>query len=138
MDRFNAHMDRSWDLISRGEVTTAMIAARQALSLDRENPEVHNLLGYIHAVGGDFEDAIDCYRRAIDLDEWYLEPILNAAELLVHPEADPDEAIRLCHRASEMVNEPRELADITLIEVDALLNSGRDSMARDCLAGLET
>lgn len=115
-----------------------MVAARQALELDRENPEVHNLLGYIHAVGGDFEDAVECYRRAIDLDEWYLEPILNAAELLVHPDADPDEAIRLCRRASQMILEPRERADVILIEVDALLNTGRDEEAREALQGLDS
>lgn len=137
MDRLSAHLDRSWDLISRGEMTPAMVAARQALELDRENPEVHNLIGYIHAVGGDFDDAIECYRRAIDLDEWYLEPILNAAELLVHPEADPDEAIRLCRRASQMVLEPRERADVVLIEVDALLNTGRDEEALECLGRLD-
>jgi tetratricopeptide (TPR) repeat protein len=137
MDRFSAHMDRGWDLIGRGELTPAMIAARQALEMNRDNPEVHNLIGYIHAMEGEFDDALECYRRAIDLDEWYLDPILNAAELLVHPDADPDEAIRLCRRATEMDLEPWELADVLLIEVDALLNMGRDDEARELLGGIE-
>jgi tetratricopeptide (TPR) repeat protein len=127
MDRFSAHMDRSWDLISRGENASALVAARKALALDRGNPEVHNLIGYIHALDGELDDALESYRRAIDLDEWYLDPILNAAELLAHPDADPEEAIRLCRRAAELELGAEELADAALIEIEALFSAGRDA-----------
>jgi len=137
MDRFSAHLDRSWDLISRGETTQALVAARQALDIDAESPEVHNLLGYIHALQGDYEEALECYRQAIELDEWYLEPLLNAAELLAHPDADPSEAIELCRQAAELELSPEELADTLLIEVDALINVGRTAEARDRLAAIE-
>ncbi len=131
MDRFSAHMDRSLDLVTRGKVTLALAAAHQALEISPENPEVHNLIGYVHAMGGDFDNALENYKKAIDLDEWYLEPILNAAELLVHPDADPDEAIRLCRRAAEMDLSAQELADVALVEVDALLGTGREEIARE-------
>ena len=137
MDRFSAHLDRSWDLISRGETTQALVAARHALDIDVESSEVHNLLGYIHALQGDFEEALECYRKAIELDEWYLEPLLNAAELLAHPDADPGEAIVLCRQATELELSPEELADALLIEVDALINLGRAADARDRLATIE-
>jgi tetratricopeptide (TPR) repeat protein len=127
MDRFSAHIDRSWDLISRGENGPALLAARKALELDRRNPEVHNLIGYIHALDGEFDDALESYRRAIDLDEWYLDPILNAAELLAHPDGDPEEAIRLCRRAAELELDGEELADAALIEIEALFSAGRDA-----------
>jgi tetratricopeptide (TPR) repeat protein len=136
MDRFSAHMDRSWDLISRGEATQALIAARQALDLDSESPEVHNLIGYIQALLGDYEEALECYRQAIELDEWYLEPLLNAAEILAHPDSDPDEAIRLCRQAVELELAPEELADTVLIEADALLNLGRTKEARERLSAV--
>jgi tetratricopeptide (TPR) repeat protein len=126
MDRLSAHIDRSWDMISRGDNAAALVAARRALQLDRKNPEVHNLIGYIHALDGDFDDALESYRRAIDLDEWYLDPILNAAELLSHPDADPDEAIRLCRRAAELELSSEEHADAALIEIEALFSAGRD------------
>jgi len=134
MDRLSAHIDRSWDMISRGDNASALVAARKALQLDRRNPEVHNLIGYIHALDGDFDDALESYRRAIDLDEWYLDPILNAAELLSHPDADPDEAIRLCRRASELELTSDEQADAALIEIEALFSAGRDG---DVLRRLE-
>ncbi len=137
MDRFSAHMDRSLDLVTRGKVTLALAAAHQALEISPENPEVYNLIGYVHAMGGDFDNALESYRTAIDLDEWYLEPILNAAELLVHPDADPDEAIRLCRRAAEMDLSTQELADATLVEVDALLLTGREEIARERIGQID-
>jgi tetratricopeptide (TPR) repeat protein len=137
MDRFSAHLDRSWDLISRGETTQALVAARHALEIDVESPEVHNLLGYIHALQGDFDEALECYRQAIELDEWYLEPLLNAAELLAHPDADPSEAMALCRQATELDLSPEELADTLLIEVDALINLGRIAEARARLATID-
>jgi tetratricopeptide (TPR) repeat protein len=138
MDRFSAHLDRSWDLISRGQMTPALVAARQALDIDAQSPEVHNLLGYIHALQGDLEEALECYRQAIELDEWYLEPLLNAAEILAHPSSDPAEAIRLCRQAAELDLSPEELADTVLIEVDALLNLGRAEAARERLGAIDT
>ena len=141
MDRLTAHIDRSWDLISKGKTGSAMVAARKALELDRRNPEVHNLIGYIHALDGEFDDALESYRVAIDLDEWYLDPILNAAELLSHQDADPDEAIRLCRRAADMELSPDEAADTAFIEIEALFNSGRDAEVRrrlDEIDDLET
>ncbi len=106
-------------------MTLALAAAHQALEISPDNPEVYNLIGYVHAMDGDFDNALENYKKAIDLDEWYLEPILNAAELLVHPDADPDEAIRLCRRAAEMDLSAQELSDVTLVEVEALLSTGR-------------
>ena len=137
MDRLSAHLDRSWDMISRGDNASALIAARKALQLDRRNPEVHNLIGYIHALDGEFDDALESYRRAIDLDEWYLDPILNAAELLSHPDADPDEAIRLCRRAAELELSSEEHADAALIEIEALFSAGRDAEVRGRLEALD-
>lgn len=137
MDRLTAHIDRSWDLISRGDTAAAMIAARKALEIDRRNPEVHNLIGYIHALGGEFDEAIESYRAAIDLDEWYLDPILNAAELLSHEDADPEEAIRLCRRATDMELAPEEAADAAFIEIEALFNSGREAEVRQRLDSID-
>lgn len=133
MDRFSAHLDRGWDLLSRGDTIQALVAARQALDIDAESPEVHNLLGYIHALQGDFEEALEWYRRATELDEWYLEPLLNAAELLAHPDADPSEAVRMCRRAADLELSPEERADALLIEVEALLNLGLPQEARERL-----
>ncbi|MFO8073470.1 MAG: tetratricopeptide repeat protein [Polyangia bacterium] len=137
MDRLSAHLDRGWDMVARGETTKALLAARQALDLDDQSPEAYNLLGYVLAVDGNIDDAIDAYGKAIDLDEWYLEPILNSAELLAHPDGDPEEAIRLCRRTEEMVLSPVEKTDAILIEADALFSLDRLDEARERLSSVD-
>jgi len=130
MDQLSAHLDRAWELLGRGDVTKALVAARQALSFDEDSPDVHNLLGYIHGLDGDHDEALSEYRRAMELDEDYLEPVLNAADLLAHLGTDPDETLRLCQLAAQMALDDEELTEAFLIEMDTLLNLGRDEEAR--------
>lgn len=137
MDRFSAHMDRAWELIVCGKTMPALIAARKALDADRESPEAHNLLGYIHAMNGDVEEALLNYQQAMELDEDYIDPVLNTAELLSHPDANPEEAIRLCRSAANLVSNPEELAETILLEVEALLNLGRVGDARKRLNDID-
>ena len=137
MDRFTAHMDRAWDCVSKGDTAKARIAALRALAIDRNSPEVHNLLGFIHAMDGDVDEALADYRRAMDLDEEYVDPMLNTAELLVHAVTDPEEAIRLCRNATEITHGREELVDAILLEVDALLSLSCLEEARKRLAEID-
>jgi cytochrome c-type biogenesis protein CcmH/NrfG len=123
-------MDRAWELIVRGKTVPALVAAKKALDADGESPEAHNLLGYIYAMNGDVEEALLNYQHAMDLDEEYIDPVLNTAELLSHPDANPEEAIRLCRNATHLVSNPEELIEAILLEVEALLNLGRVGEAR--------
>ena len=136
MDRFNAHLDRAWDLVSKGDTTKALVSAQRALEIDTESPEVHNLIGYIRAMDGELEEALQSYRHAMVLDDEYIDPVLNTAELLVHPDADPKEAIRLIRNVSGAIEGP-EVVEAILLEVDALLNLGSIDEARQRLADIE-
>ncbi|MCU0662230.1 MAG: tetratricopeptide repeat protein [Myxococcota bacterium] len=137
MDRLTAHLDRGWELVTKGDTRRAFIAARRALELNEESPEAHNLMGYIHALDGDLEEALSCYRRAMDLDEYYLDPILNAADLLVHPDSDPAEAATLCDKAMEISLTDEERLDAALLLVEALLNMDKVDEARQKLTALQ-
>jgi tetratricopeptide (TPR) repeat protein len=131
MDQFSAHMDRAWDLVSSGDTRGARSSARHAQEIDPDNPEVHNLLGYISAADGDADDALEHYRQAMALDDEYLEPMLNAAEVLVHPLGEFDEAISLCDEALEISLSAEEQVDALMLKFDALLGKGdRDGAAR--------
>ena len=123
--------------MSQGESTKALVAARQALSLDDESPEVHNLLGVIYAMEGDFGEAMACYQRAVDLDEDYLDPLLNAAELLIHSQDNPEEAVDYCRKARDLVELEEEKVEVVLLETDALLTLGRRDEARKLLGEIE-
>jgi Flp pilus assembly protein TadD len=131
MDQFSAHLDRGWDLIQRGDAGGAEASARRALELDGESPEAFNLLGYVASLRGDFEEAAEHYRQAIALDDTYLEAILNAAELYIHPLPDFEEAERLCDDALELAETDEERIDTLLLKFDALLGQGRIDAARE-------
>ena len=124
MDQFSAHMDRAWDLVASGDTRGARSSARHAADIEPDNPEVHNLLGYISAADGDADDALEHYRQAMALDDEYLEAMLNAAEVLVHPLGEFDEAISLCDEALEISLSAEEQVDALLLKFDALLAKG--------------
>jgi tetratricopeptide (TPR) repeat protein len=124
MDQFTAHLDRGWDLVQRGDTRGAEASARRALELDPNSPEAHNLLGYVAAMAGDGEEAIEAYQQAIALDETYLEAMLNAAEVYIAPLGDFDQAIRLCDQALDLAEIDEEVIDALLLKFDALLGKG--------------
>ena len=121
MDRLSAHLDRGWDLVSRGDATGAAECGKRALELDPKSPEVHNLLGYSAALAGDAQEALEHYKQAIALDENYFEAMLNAAELLLTPLGEIDEALKMCDDAIDVAETDEEIADCFLLKVDALI-----------------
>src|SRR6476646_11811048 len=121
MDQCSAHLDRGWDLVQRGDTRGADASARRALEIDPQSPEAYNLLGYVAALEGETSDAIESYRQAIALDETYLEAMLNAAEVYIHPLGEFDEAIAMCDQALDLAETDDEIVDALLLKFDALL-----------------
>ncbi|MBN8613671.1 MAG: tetratricopeptide repeat protein [Deltaproteobacteria bacterium] len=131
MDQMSAHVDRAWDRMAAGDIAGALRSAEKALEMDRENPEVQNLMGYVLAAEGRAEEAIEHYRQAIELDESFVEAMLNATEVLLFPLRDWDAAIAMVEQALEWIEEDAELADALLLQVDAHLGKGsRDDAER--------
>lgn len=124
MDQFTAHLDRGWDLVSRGDFAGALISAQKSLELDAESPEAHNLLGYIHQQEGRAEDALDHYRQAIAIDETYVEAMLNAAEVLIHNLQDYEHGLSMVDEALDFAEGDDEVADALLLKFDALMQQG--------------
>ena len=124
MDQFSAHLDRGWDLVQRGDTRGAEASARRALELDPSSPEAHNLLGFVAALDGEGEEAIEAYRQAIALDDTYLEAMLNAAEVYIHPLGDFDQAIEMCDQALDLAEVDEEIVDAMLLKFEALLGRG--------------
>jgi tetratricopeptide (TPR) repeat protein len=83
---------------------------------------------------GEFEDAIESYREAIALDDTYLEAMLNAAEVYIHPLGEFDEAIRMCDQALDLAENDDELVDTLLLKFDALLGMGQLDAAKSLCA----
>ena len=124
MDQFSAHLDRGWELVQRGDTRGAAASAKRAIELDPTSPEAHNLLGFVAAMEGEGEEAIEAYQQAIALDETYLEAMLNAAEVFISPLGAFDDAIRMCDQALDLAEVDEELIDALLLKFDALLAKG--------------
>jgi len=124
MDQLSAHLERGWDLAQRGDTQGAGSSARRALELQPESPEVHNLLGFVAALDGDCDDAIDAYQHAIDLDESYVEAMLNAAELMVHPVGRYDDALHLLDQVLDITDYADEVIDARLLKFEAYMAKG--------------
>jgi tetratricopeptide (TPR) repeat protein len=136
MDQLSAHLDRGWDLVARGDLAGAMLSAQKTLELDGDSPEAHNLLGYIYAQEGNPDEALEHYRHAIAADETYIEAMLNAAEVLIHPLRDLDQAIEMVEDALDYCETPDEVADATLLKFEALLMRGDRTGAGGLLSSL--
>ncbi len=134
MDQFSAHLDRGWELVQKGDTRGAAASARRALELDPSSPEAHNLLGFVAAMEGEGDDAVEAYQQAIALDETYLEAMLNAAEVYISPLGDFDQAIRMCDQALDLAEVDEEVIDALLLKFDALMGKSQRDEARDVLA----
>lgn len=120
-DQLTAHLDRGWDLAQKGDAPGAVACAKRALELDPQSPEVHNLMGFAAALGGEADQALEHYRLAISLDETYFEAMLNAAEVMIAPLGDFDGALTQIEDAFDYAETDEEVADCILLRVDALM-----------------
>lgn len=134
MDQFAAHLDRGWDLVQRGDFAGAMLSAKKSLELDAESPEAHNLIGYIHAIEGNAEEALEHYQQAIELDETFFEAMLNATEVMIHPLRDLEGALVMVENALDYAADDDEVADALLLKIDALLHKGEMEEAKRAVA----
>ena len=136
MDQISAHLDRGWDLVQKGDAASAKGCAERALAVDDRNPEAHHLLGFVAQIEGAFDEALEHFRHAIDLDEGYFEAMIHAAEILIHPLGEFDDAIRMCDDALDYAESDDEVADCILLKVDALLGKGDTNEARRAMVML--
>ncbi|MCB9667541.1 MAG: hypothetical protein H6715_05410 [Myxococcales bacterium] len=72
----------------------------------------------------------------MDLDDSLIEAKLNAAEVLIHPLHDFDEAIELANDALDIARESDEIAEAMLLKIDALLHRGDAEHASRVAGGL--
>jgi tetratricopeptide (TPR) repeat protein len=136
MDQFSAHLDRGWDLVHRGDLAGARRSAEKSLEIDAESAEAHNLLGYVSAAVGSPETALEHYRQAIALDDSFVEAMLNAAEVLIHPLHDFSAATGLIDEALEWAENDDEVTDALLLKFDALMHQGDHEAAKQLLRTL--
>ena len=65
----------SWYML--GDYDSAYEAVKTGIGISPDYPDIHNLLGRIYLKRKMCRSAVDCFRRAIDLNLYYGEPYLN-------------------------------------------------------------
>lgn len=129
MDQLSAHLDRGWDLVHRGDLNGAQRSAQEGVELDGQSPEAHNLLGYVRAAAGEAEEALEAYRHALALDDTFVEAMLNAAEVMIHPIHDFDGARGMVSEALDFAENDDDVADALLVSFDAHMHEGDEGGA---------
>jgi len=132
-DPVMAHLDRGWELLDRGDLSGALLAADGAAGHVAGAPELLTLQGAIAAASGDTQAALECFREAADADPEYASPLLQSAELHLYSLDDSGEARTLARRALELAREPDERADAALLVAECELASESDD---DALAAM--
>lgn len=127
------YLEQGWSLIQQGKIKDAETQANRAHTLNPKAPEVHNLLGFVAALSGRPEQAIQHYQIALVLNNKYFEAMLNAAEVLVHPLGLTNEALQMCEQALLHTKTEEEIADVLLIKIEALLHQQNEKAAREVL-----
>ncbi|MBC7172571.1 MAG: tetratricopeptide repeat protein, partial [Polyangiaceae bacterium] len=136
LDALEENLDRAWELIGEGDFAEALKLVEQTLELDPDSPDAHNLLGYLHAAGGDVEKALEHYHRAIEADEFFVEAMLNAADLLIHPVGDTTSALRLLDDALSLAENDEERAEAIVLKSECLMQMSDRDGATKALASL--
>jgi predicted Zn-dependent protease with MMP-like domain/Flp pilus assembly protein TadD len=119
-----ARLDQGWEQLKDNDFRGAEHSAQVALERMPDSPEALTLLGAVAAAEGDEEEALEQYRRAMDADPEYVLPMLFSAELLLAPDGDPDEALKLIDAALDLAEEEDEVLDAMLLRVEALVARG--------------
>ena len=138
MGQLSAHLDRGWDLATRGDYAGAMVSAEKSLELDDDSPEVHCLIGYIYQAEGRPEDALEAFKAALDLEESCVDAMLRSADVLINPLARFDDAQTMLADALYWLEEDEvdERADAMLLQVEVHIAKGDLDVARRVAADL--
>ena len=81
-DDYGAFVELARRGITRRDFEAARAHLRQAIALDEDQPEAHNLLGVLYEIGGDRFEAQQSYRKALALDPTYAPARANLKEFV--------------------------------------------------------
>jgi len=136
VERFYAQLDKCWELMEAGDLEAAKESALKLLRADGDSPELYVLLGGIAVAEGDVDTAISHYKRASEIDDGYVEPLLCAAELYLWDFEDFEQAVELCKRALDVAEEEEEYVEALLLKAEGEALLEKDDAAYASLSEL--
>ncbi|MEO0324638.1 MAG: tetratricopeptide repeat protein, partial [Myxococcota bacterium] len=113
----------------------ALASALRSLENDEDSPEGHHVVGYIYALEGKLQEALQHYLQAIAVDGGFFDALLEAADVLLQL-GDTRRAETFVEDALDLAETAEERADALLLHVDTLLVAGRREEASVAAAAL--
>lgn len=98
--------DQGKKLLGKYKYPEALIAFREAHTLDSDNAEIVNNYGYVHSLLGNFDDAKKYYEMAIALDPHRSIAYLNYSDLLMEYSAEDEKQLA---NSADLLVKAREL-----------------------------
>jgi predicted Zn-dependent protease with MMP-like domain len=134
-ETLEGRLESAWTALDRGDVKAAKAVAEAAKVAEPDAPEVHTLLGAIASSEGDYEGAMNGFRRAIELDPEYFDPVFLGAQAAAADGA-LEEALELAERALDLSDEEEEYLDTLLLKAELELALDDPDAAAETLAEL--
>jgi len=98
---YQARMLLAWLLVKIEDLEEAEHQLRSVLQEGFESPQAWSALGYCQWRRGRTDQALDSYRKALDLDEDNANAVNGLGYLLADSGEDPEAAVELCRKAVE-------------------------------------
>lgn len=87
-----ALFDKGMELFTQGDIPEAILAFEASLQVNADNDECWRMLGVSHTENDDDKLAIQCLRRAVDIDAYNLEALISLGASYVN-EMEPAKAL---------------------------------------------
>ena len=136
MDQYTAHLDRGWELLSKGNYLGARASVESVFELDEESPEAFTLQGAVFWGEGNLEAAVQSFESALEMEPDYVEAMVYLAEALSQDTSSTEEALDYLRQVRGLVEEEMP-AEALVLEAELLWTLERQNEMKSVLAELE-
>lgn len=127
-------LDQAFTLLEQGDVDGAERLCEHASEHAPDHPEVSTLAGCIASDRGAFEDAVECFERAVRQDPSHVVALVDMAELQLESMGDPEASLASCDRGLAVVqDDPEARVELLTIRARALIDLEQPARALEAL-----
>lgn len=114
MDQYTAHLDRGWELVSKGDYLGARASVESLFELDEESPEGFTLQGAVFWGEGNLEAAVQSFKSALEMEPDYVDAMVYLAEALSQDPGSAEEALDYLRQVKGVVEEEMPVEALVL------------------------
>lgn len=130
MGRYEIYLDKAYDAIDRRAYNEAIQWCKKAIDADPSGPAAHHARGEALDASGMWEEALQCFDRAIERDPEFVEAMLSKAEILSDRTERVEEALPLCDAAVRLLDAENDDERYLLAEASYIRGNALQSLDR--------